>query len=192
MPNPDTDPVDFVLLGNPPVVSPGPARIVGASSPRKWQEHQGYGWGGGWLWFTGRQLAEFTITLTLQGDDQWAAYEQDGWKAMTDPPPYGRKAGWLAVWHPWLEAQEIDKCVIMDRGQPQQTEQGLWTIEIKCKQWNRPRLQLSKPSEPDSNEPTDPREQQIAALTDRFNGRLSAVTDGNPPAVISGRLAPSK
>jgi hypothetical protein len=177
MANPDTYPINFVILGEPPIASPGPAEVIGAGSPRKWQERAGYGWGGAWLWFTGRQLSEFSIRLTLATDEQWDAYETGGWKAMTDPPPYGTRAGWLPIYHPFLEANGVDKCVILDRGQPTQTDSGLWTIEIKCKQWNKPRLQLAKPATSKANEPQDPRARELAAQADINQRKRAALLD---------------
>ncbi len=141
MTSPLDTPVDYVLLAGQK--SPGIAEILGASSPRKWDERGGYALSGATLVYKGNGLAKFTLQLRLYSVEDWAAW--DAWRPLVQRPPVGARARALEIVHPFLEALEIRSVVVEDVLQPIQTGDGEWTIEVKFIEWRRPLVALSRP-----------------------------------------------
>lgn len=125
--NPLDTPVDFVLLGGQR--SPGIAEITGANSPRRLKEFKGFHLEGARVIFRGVDLAHPILTLRLYTADDW-----DGWhrfSRLVREPPVGKRAKAIDIWHPLLEMNGIRAVMIQDVGQPQQTADGEWTVQIK-------------------------------------------------------------
>lgn len=157
--NPLDEPADKVWVSQR--WTPGLAEIDGANSPRNWEELPGYGWSGALLRFKGIGLAHFTIRLRLVTSEDWV--EWSIFKPLVDKPPLGRRPRSLDVWHPLLVDQGIYAFVVEDLGQPSQTEDGIWTIEIKCIEWRMPKYSLSEPQGAQAT-PVDPYEVKIGEL----------------------------
>lgn len=159
--DPITQPVDYIDLGGQR--SPGLAEVVGASSPRKWDERRGYGLSGAIVVFRGIGLARFSVKLRFYTPEDWAGWY--AWKPVVDRPPLGTRPRALDIWHPLLEAQQITKVVVEDVGQPEQTDDGEWTVEIKFIEYRRPKIALAKP-EGSQATPADPMEAEILRLNE--------------------------
>ena len=160
--NPLTQTVDkFMLAGKP---SPGIAEIVGAGSPRKWNEIGGLGWSGGVLVFAGIKLSHFTARLTLVDDTDWEDWE--AFKPIVLRGPSGKRPRALPIVHPVLATVGIHACVVDDVRAPVQSGDGIWTIEIPMIESRLPKKgKAVRPKGADAAEQEDPREREIARLT---------------------------
>jgi hypothetical protein len=169
--DPLATPIDKVLLAfDPPKgqqvawqVSPGLATVQRASSPRRWDQRQGYGLSGSFPVFFGLKLAEFDILLRLYTSEDWAAWAS--WSSLIAKPPAGTRPKALACYHPWLADLDIGACVVTDVLQPEEIDNGGYLITIQCLQWRRPKIALSKPEAAKTNASTDPIDAKITALT---------------------------
>jgi len=94
-------PIDAFILADQ--VSPGLAEIVGASSPRKWDERKSYALSGASLVFRGVGLARFTARIRLYTPEHWGHWH--AWKSLVVRPPAGERPKSLDIWHPILEEQ---------------------------------------------------------------------------------------
>lgn len=166
--NPLDEPIDKVWLAQR--WSPGLCEIEGANSPRNWEELPGYGWSGALLRFKGVGLAHFVIRLKLLTSQDWIDWSV--FKPLVDKPPLGRRPRALDVWHPLLVDQGIYALVVEDLGQPMQTADGEWSIEIKCIEWRMPKYSLATPDGAKAT-PVDPYEQQIEQLTKEVISKLA-------------------
>lgn len=154
--DPITQPQDYVrILG---FRSPGLATVTGASSPRHWDERKGYGLSGAFVVYRGKGLSHFEVRLRLLTPQDWADWE--AWKPLVDVPPPTRPALALSIQHPLLDQVGINECVVEDVSQPEQTDDGEWTITIKMVEFRRPKLTLAKP-EGAAATPTDPVEEEV-------------------------------
>lgn len=161
--NPLSAPVDYVLLGGQR--SPGLATIDGASSPRQWDERRGRGTTGATVVFQGIKLAKFTLSIRLITVEDWDAW--DSWRQVVQRPPSGQRPRALDIDHPITEMLGIRSVVVEDVGQPKQTGDGEWTIEIKLIEFRPPTPAIARPeaSVDQPNAPTDPVDQVIERLT---------------------------
>jgi hypothetical protein len=157
--DPINDPIDYVILAGKR--SPGIADIIGASSPRRWDERRGYGLSGATLIFRGVQLAKWTLQLRLYTPEDWADWH--AWKRLVQRPPAGARPKAMDIWHPILEELGVKAAGVEDLLQPLQTADGEWTIEIKMIEYRRPEFKLAKPEGAKENEAVDP----IDALIDQ-------------------------
>ena len=132
--DPLTDPVDYILLANRR--SPGLATVAGASSPRRWDKRKGYAQTGARVVFRGIDLSSFVVTLRLYTRQDWADWHE--WRPLVQRPPVGERARAQDIWHPILEDLGIKSAVVEDVGQPRQTGDGEWSIDIKFIEYRRP------------------------------------------------------
>lgn len=154
--NPITDPQDWVDLGG--VATPGIATIVGASSPRRWDERESYGLSGALVVYHGLKLAHFSIMLRLVTVEHWAAWY--AFKPIVDKKPVGKRQGPLDITHPILDALGIRAVVVEDVTQPTQSDDGSWEIEIKLIEYRVPHVALAK-AEGAQATPADPEDPVI-------------------------------
>jgi hypothetical protein len=133
--NPIEQPTDYALIAGKR--TPGLCDVVGAGSPRAWDERRGYGLSGSTVVFRGTRLADFTLRLRLYTVDDWSAWAE--FKPTVLRPPAGERARALDIVHPQLAEVEIAACVIKDVKAPVKTSpEGEWTIEIMCQEFRRP------------------------------------------------------
>jgi len=159
--NPITDPCDYIKLSD--VKSPGLADVSGASSVRRWDEREGFGISGAFSVFKGRGLAHFSVKLRLYSVEDWDGW--DAFKPIVDKLPTrrggtGKDSGVLDIWHPLLETLDIKAVAAAEVMQPEQTDSGEWTIEIKFLEFRYPKIALAKPDAAAAT-PVDPVEEQI-------------------------------
>lgn len=159
--NPIDEPCDYILLAG--IKSPGLADVVGASDIRGWDVRKGMGISGAFSVFTGQDLSRFSVRLRLYTDTDWAAWY--AWKPIVDKLPTrrgggGKDSGVLDIWHPVLEGLDIKAVGAAEVMQPEQTDDGVWTVEIKFIEFRYPKLTLAKP-EAAAATPVDPVEEQI-------------------------------
>jgi len=170
--NPLKEPRDYAIVAG--VRTPGLCDIVGASSPRKWDEIEGYGLSGARLKFRGIGLAHFSIKLRLYTDQDWNDWDQ--FRVLVSKPPLGKKPLAKKIVHPQLAEVGVSAFVVEDLLAPERTDDsGEWTIEIKCIEYRNMTPALSKPDAAEAT-PADPEEQKIGALTDQ-NNKLAAIDD---------------
>jgi hypothetical protein len=173
--DPISSPCDYILLAGKK--SPGYAEIVGASSLRKWDEREGFGLSGAFCVFKGRGLAKFSVRVRLYTVEQWAEWHE--WRPLVDKLPTkragtGKDSGTLDIWHPLLELLDIKAVAVEEVVQPEQTDSGEWTIEIKFIEFRRPKIALAKPEGAAAAPPVDPIEElYIKPLTEQLQ-RLAA------------------
>lgn len=166
--NPIDTPVDKAIIGGRP--TPGICEIVGADSPRAWDERTGYGLSGATVFFHGIRLSHFSIMLRLYTTEDWGDWY--GFKDLVDRPPVGTRARSLDIVHPLLQDLGIASIVIENVLVPTQTDDGEWTIELKCIEFRQPKFALAKPQGSTAT-PVDPIDQQFgqdsAANADMIN-----------------------
>lgn len=172
--DPITHPQDYIVLAG--LRSPGIAEIVGASSPREWDERKGYGLSGSFSVFKGRRLARFAVRLRFYTEQDWLLWAS--WKQLVDKVPTKRggssdgstnfDTGVLQIDHPILADLGIRAAAVEEVRQPEQTDHGEWTVEIKFIEFRHPVVTLAKPEGAKAT-PVDPYEQKIDALTKQFN-----------------------
>jgi hypothetical protein len=159
--NPIDEPCDYITLAK--VKSPGLADVSGASSVRRWDEREGFGISGAFSVFKGRGLAHFSVKLRLYSVEDW-----EGWyafKPIVDKLPTrrggkGKDSGVLDIWHPLLEGLDIIAVAAAEVMQPEQTDSGEWTIEIKFLEFRYPKVTLAK-ADAAAATPVDPVEEKI-------------------------------
>jgi hypothetical protein len=161
--NPLDQPIDYVVLGGQK--TPGLATIVGASSPRKWDERAGYALSGATVWYHGLGLARFSLMLRLYTAEEWAAW--DAFRPLVATPPRTRAAKGLQIEHPLLAHVGITAVVVDELMAPEQTDDGEWTIEIRLIEFRQPKVALAKPDAATAT-PVDPVEEEIGKLTTQF------------------------
>lgn len=163
--NPLNEPVDYAVIAGKR--TPGLCDIVGANSPRKWEELDGYGLSGARLKFRGIGLSHFSIKLRLYDDRDWADWF--AFRPLVERPPLGKFAKAKKIVHPQLTEVGVHAFVVEDLLAPERTDDsGEWTIEIKCIEFRLPKLSLSKPDAATAT-PVDPQEQIIGDLTNQRN-----------------------
>lgn len=167
--NPLDEPADQIWLSQ--VWSPGLCDIVGADSPREWDERKGYGLSGSIAWFKGVGLAHFSVRLRLYTSEDWEQWAV--FKPLVDRPPYGRRPRALDIWHPLLVDQGIYAIGVENLAQPEQTADGEWTIDIKMIEYRLPKYSLAMPDGAAAT-PADPFEQTIERLTKVATDLLAA------------------
>jgi hypothetical protein len=167
--NPLDAAVDKATIGGR--LTPGICEIVGADSPRAWDELQGYGLSGATVRFHGIKLSHFSLKFRLYTSQDWADWHV--FKPLIDKPPVGRYARSLDCAHPILADLGIRSIVIENVLAPEQTDDGEWTIELKVIEFRRPKGALGTP-EGSTATPVDPYDQKIEARVEHLVDLMAA------------------
>lgn len=160
--DPLSSPVDYFLLANQK--SPGIAELVGASSPRKWDERGGYGLSGSTVVFRGVGLSRFSFKIRLYTEQDWSDWF--AWKPLVDRPPLGERPKALGISYPLLEQLGVTAVVVEEVSQAEQTNPGEWTITIKFIEFRKPKVALAKPEGAKAT-PADPVDVVIEQLSNQ-------------------------
>jgi hypothetical protein len=173
--DPHTNPeaYDYFTLNG--TESPGLCEVVGAGSPRNWDERKGYGLSGSILVFTGNALAKFSIKIRIGYDgargrtiaEQWAEWET--FRELVQKPPKGTRPKALEIYHPFLEDLVIKSVVVEDRIQFTQVDNGVFETEIKFHEYRAPSPSTSTPDGAGKEEPKDDVDQMITDLGNQLD-----------------------
>jgi hypothetical protein len=159
--DPIRQPADKIKLSG--VYSPGICEILGAGSPRTWDEQSGPGWSGGLLIYHGIKLSHFTVLLHMYELQDWADWQK--FRPLLLRPPLGSRPRTHTIWHPLLTEVNISACVVEDVRAPQQIQDGEWIIDVSFIEARMPKQGAPiKPEGADAAQ-TDPREETIERLT---------------------------
>ncbi len=175
--NPIDTPVDKARIAGQ--YTPGVCEVIGAGSPRNYEELGGAGWSGALVVFRGLKPAHFSLQLTLTETSDWNAW--DKFEPLVRRPPFGKLPQALDVVHPFLSRLGITSMVIEDTLAPNQTDSGIWMIELKCIE-SRKLKPGSAAIDGSAATPVDPREAKIEKLTARLAALIDAAAgEGNAP-----------
>lgn len=146
--------------------APGISDFSGASSPRKWEERNGYGLSGSTVIFLGIGLAQFQIATDLYTDLDWQRWHED-FSPIVKAPPRGVRPKSMQIYHPILEDLGITSAVVTDVLQPVEVQPSVWRYTVKYFAYRKPVRQLRKPDGTAAAEITDPFELKIKELDDQ-------------------------
>jgi len=183
-------PEDTVVLAGREV--PGLVEIKGLSAPRDWDERRSYGMIGARLRYLGQKLSRFSLVVRLYTPEHWDAWRDFSELVRRLPPPDGRllssstatipqlmralygRANPLRIRHSLLEEYRVRQVVVEDVTQPSVDEAGVWTIEIKLIQYEKPLRVLSTVGgqSNDGDRNADLRK-QIATSTERLRNLMA-------------------
>lgn len=156
---------DWCLLGGER--SPGLCTVIGADSPRKWDERVGFGLSGAWTIYLGIGVSSFSIKFKLYGkrdvSPDWVAWNKFD-AAVLMKPPKNKRPKTLDIWHRELERLKIKSVGVKNVKQPVDLGKGEWEVEVEFIEYRLPKLTMAKP-EGSQAKPTDPVDKEIEALT---------------------------
>jgi hypothetical protein len=180
--DPITQPQDYAKIAG--AMTPGVCEIIGAGDPRAWDKRKGMGISGAFSVFTGQDLAQFTVRLTLYTVEDWAAWHK--FRPIIAKVPRrrigkGKDSGVLSIQHPITQEVGISSIVIENLGAPEQVDHGVWAIDIKVMEWRQPKVALAAP-EGAADQPVDPIEEDvIKPLTSQFMSLANDTPPAGPP-----------
>lgn len=164
--DPYVTPVDCILLnGN---ISPGTAKVTGATDKRKWDVQQGMYSSGAITIYRGREISRFTVTLILATATDWINWAS--WRSLVSRPPVGApgfasQSKAMTIEHPWLRMLDIHEVSVEEVGQPEESEEtGAWTVAIKFLEFRLPKPSFAVPDAAKARDDNDPQRAQIAVL----------------------------
>lgn len=160
--NPIREPRDKILLGGH--ASPGVCEIVGASSPRNYEERVGPGLSGAIVVFRGIRPSHFSVKFRLVGETDWSDW--NAFQRIVYRPPIGKRPRPLDIVHPLLAGVGIAAVVIEDVIAPVQVDDGIWEAELKLIETRKLKRALSKP-QGGQDTPIDPIDAELEAETAR-------------------------
>lgn len=131
--DPYVNPQDYVTIGGQR--TPGIAEIVDADSIRRVIERRGFALSGATARDQGRTLTPFKIRLRFYSSADFESW--DAFRPLLARPP-GRATTALDVAHPIFELADIRAAIPKKTGQPVQTGEGEWTIELEFLEYRNP------------------------------------------------------
>lgn len=126
---------EFVVLGAN--VSPGVAEVTGFKRPFKWDKKAPKGSSGASTQYQGRDLVTGKIKLKLWEPQHFAQW--DAFRAAISPPEGVKEPQALGILHPYVNDLEIYSVVVEDIGQVTPAGKGLYTVEIACLEFRKPK-----------------------------------------------------
>lgn len=165
---------------------PGIVAIKGLKAERDWEERRSFGMMGARLRYKGQKLSHFSLIVSLYTQEHWDDWLEFGplirrppqpdrsqLAAITSIPSLYRlmrtMAPPLSIRHPLLEEYRIRQVVVEDVIAPVEDDKGVWTIDIKLIQYQRPQRVLSSSGGRDREAGTSRQDREIAALTADLN-----------------------
>lgn len=175
--NPLDTPVDKARLNG--VLTPGWCEVIGASSPRNYEEMGGGGWSGALVIYKGNRPSHFSLRLYLYESTDW-----DDWykfAPMVQRAPLGKRPNALDIVHPFTAALGITSVVVEDVRAPDQCDHGVWMIELMLIESRKLKPGSAAIEGSDATE-VDPREAKIEKLAkERDKKRDALANEGNNP-----------
>lgn len=170
---------------------PGIVEIKGLKAPRDWEERRSFGMMGARLRYKGQKLSHFSLMVNLYTEEHWDGWLEFGPLVRRPPPPdrsqiqaitsipslhriMRTQAPPLSIRHPLLEEYRIRQVVVEDVTAPIEDDKGVWSLEIKLIQYQRPVRVLSSSGGRNREAGTSRQDREIAALTSDLNGLVSA------------------
>ena len=168
---------------------PGIVEIKGLKAERDWEERRSFGMMGARLRYKGQKLSHFSLMVSLYTQEHWDDWLEFG-PLVRRPPPLTRshlqaitsipslhrimrtQAPPLSIRHPLLEEYRIRRVVVEDVVAPVQDDSGVWAIDIKLIQYQRPQRVLSRSGGPSDEATGNPR---IARLRARLASRRTTL-----------------
>jgi len=186
--DPLSQPNDSVYISDQLV--PGIVVISGLSAPREWEERRSFGMMGARLRYKGQKLSRFKLLVALYTEEHWKDWTQFAPLVRRPPPPdrsqlqaitsipslhrlMRTQAPPLTIRNPILEEYRITRVVVEDMTAPVEDDRGVWNIEIKLIQYQRPVRVLSTSGGTSRESGQSAQDRQIAALTNELNGLAS-------------------
>lgn len=169
--NPITEPQDWVDFAGRS--TPGIAEIVGAGSPRRWDERESYGLSGALVVYRGLKLAHFSVLLRLFTDQDWLDWY--AFKPIVDKVKIGKRQKALDITHPILDGLNIRAVVVEDVLQPEQIDHGVWQIEMKLIEYRVPHIALAKAEGAEAT-PADPEDAELQEDLAQYQALANEVT----------------
>ena len=176
---------------------PGIVVISGLKAERDWEERRSFGMIGARRRYKGQKLSHFALVVSLYTQEHWEDWLEFGPLVRRPPPPdrsqltaitsipsfhrlMRTQAPPLAIRHPLLEEYRIRRVVVEDVTAPVEDDKGVWGLEIKLIQYQRPQRALSS-SGGSSDEPAgNARIAELrATLADRRETLDQLATQGN-------------
>jgi len=173
MPNPIDNPglYDHVVLASKE--APGLAEVVGAGTPRGWDERKGLGLSGATLAQVGDGLPKFTVNVYLWLSAHFAAW--DVWKPLIARGARGSRYSPMDIYYPDLAELGISRCVILDWKQRELVdERGLYKYPIECQEWRKPLPVYNVPAGSTAN---GSQHQQTDPIDDEIKGLVKQIQD---------------
>jgi len=172
---------------------PGIVVIKGLNAERDWEERRSFGMRGARLRYKGQKLTHFSLMVSLYTEEDWDAWLEFGPLIRRPPPPdrsqlaaitsipslyrlMRTQAPPLTIRNPQLEEYRIRQVVVEDVVAPVEDDKGVWQIEIKLIQYQRPQQVLSSSGGRDRESGMSRQDREIAALTAQLN---QLATSGN-------------
>jgi hypothetical protein len=152
-------------------LTPGICEIVGANSPRAWDEQSAYAVSGARLVFHGKKLSHFTIKFHLYDKTDWADWNAFQPLVYKVPTPKNPRA--LSIWHPLLVPLGIGAIVIEEILVPEQTDDGVWTIELKVIEYRKAREPALAKPEAATATPVDPDDLKFQIQSEAYADRIA-------------------
>lgn len=169
---------------------PGIVVIKGLKAERDWEERKSFGMMGARLRYKGQKLSHFSLMVSLYTQGHWNDWLEFGPLIRRPPPPdrsqiqaitsipslhrmMRTQAPPLSIRHPLLEEYRIRQVVVEDVIAPVEDEKGVWSLEVKLIQYQRPVRVLSSSGGRDREAGTSRQDREIAALTSELNGLAS-------------------
>jgi hypothetical protein len=154
--DPISSPVDYVIVNGDR--SPGIATITGFADRRNYDERMGWGFTGATNIYKGAPLQRGKLVLQLLTPDDFSAYAR--WRRShlqrPSPPTQAQLDRGVArprpiildIVHPILDAMDIHRVLVEEVGQPEQDDNGGWTVEIALKEHHPPHRSAQRPTAP--------------------------------------------
>jgi hypothetical protein len=175
--DPLTQPIDKAHMGGK--WTPGILEIIGASSPRNWEEVGGYGMSGALLIYRGWGLSHFSLVFWLWEAGDWADW--NAFKPLVMRPPRNTRPRSIDISHPLLEDLQIRSVVVEDLFAPEQAEAGVWRIEVRVIAFREPKRSLAKLEGGTQPAPLDDLDLQLKEEAQKQKELMDALAGANGP-----------
>lgn len=193
--DPIANPVDYIVLGGKR--SPGVATVSDWADEREWAERRSALMSGATLIYHGGPLLRGKVTLLLSTSEELAAWHT--FKTMLERPPPARPVTAFAaassdtivqrrpsgrvldIAHPQLADLGVHRVVVGRRGQLEQVEPGVWSVETSFIEHRPPVRAAFRPTSTVQATPAlTARQQHVAALTNQVQALASGVNEAPP------------
>jgi hypothetical protein len=141
---------DYVTIGG--LASPGKVTVQQGHSPRPWDIRKGYAMTGATIVPQGDDLATFTLHFEFWDESDmplWYAYAACYFDKSVRLVPGSNVPKALSIQHPVLQAPpfRVTECVVNDCTTLENDGTGLWSCDVLCTQYRKPKPALAPPNQ---------------------------------------------